>query len=304
MDPQLLRSFVAIARNGHLGRAAAELHLCKPAISKHLKELEHLLEHVLFERSIAGMRLTSAGDRLLPMAQKALAALDDVETAAQQIGNRLTGCVDIGTVGDAAWLRAPQFLGILHRHHPELSVFLHQGMSGQVQRDILEGRLTAGWVLGSVDDSALTTRTLTSVRMRVIGPHAWAKQLSTATVRDLADFPWVDTPAGCAHTHHRQSLFAQCGRQPTGRFHADSERALYGIAAEGLALSLLREDVAFAGQREGDLALWPGIFPDLQLRFVIPTIRRDEPIGRALVDAALRSWGMGRPGDSPRGHRR
>lgn len=295
MEPNLLRSFLAIASHGQLGRAAIELNLCKPAISSHLKELEQRLEQVLFERSVSGMRLTPAGSLLLPIARKALAALDEVTTAAQQIRNRVAGIADLGTVGDAAWLRAPQVLDLLHRHHPDLSVRLHQGISGQVQRDVLEGRLTAGWVLGPVDDAALTSRVLASVRMRIVGPRAWTKQLATATVRELADFPWVDTPATCAHARHRQTLFAQCGRQPSGLFQADTERAFYAIAVEGLALTLLREEIALVGQREGVLALWPGSVADLHLRFVIPTIRRDEPIGRALFDAAQRSWGLSRP---------
>ena len=300
MDPHLLRSFVVIARHGHLGRAAADLHLCKPAISNHLKELEQKLEQVLFERSISGMRLTTAGSQLLPVAQKALAALDDVTTAAQQISNRVSGIAAMGTVSDATWLRAPQALNFLHLHYPELSVRLHQGISGQVQRDVLEGRLVAGWILGPVEDAALTTRILSNVRMRVVGPWAWAQQLATASVRELADFPWVDTPTTCAYSRHRHMLFANSGRQPTGVFQVDSECALYGVAAEGLGLSLLREEMALTGQRDGVLAVWPGAVPDLHLRFVISTIRRDEPIGRALVDAALRSWGLSRTNASPR----
>ncbi|MBA2481216.1 MAG: LysR family transcriptional regulator, partial [Planctomycetes bacterium] len=251
MDSYLLRSFVVIARNGHLGRSAIELHLCKPALSNHLKELEQTLEQVLFERSGTGMRLTPAGSRLLPIAQKALDAVDEVTTVAHQIGMRVTGRADIGMVGDAIWLRAPQALTLLQRHHPELMVHLHQGVSGNVQRDVLEGRLAAGWVLGPGDYAGLTSWLLTRVGMRIVGPLAWAQQLASASVRELADFPWVDTPATCAHAQHREALFARGGRQPVGHFHADSERAHYGIAAEGLALSFLREEVALAGQQDG-----------------------------------------------------
>jgi DNA-binding transcriptional LysR family regulator len=294
MDPHLLLSFVAIARNGHLGRAAIELHICKPAISSHLKELERRFQQVLFERTNEGMRLTAAGSVLLPLAQKALEALTEVTDAAKHLGNRVAGTVDIGTVSDPVWIRAPQMLNLLHRHHPDLSVRLHHGMSGQVEQDVREGRLAAGWVLGPVEDAALVSRTLTNVRLRVVGPRSWAQQLDSATIDELADFPWVETPALCAHARHRVALFANSVRQPIGRFFADSERAHYGIAAEGLALSLMREDVALAGKDGGDLAIWPGAVRDLHLRFVIPTIRKDEALGRALSHAALRSWRVSR----------
>jgi len=292
MDPHLLRSFVAIARLGHLGRAAAELHLCKPALSTHLKELERRLEQVLFERTASGMRLTSAGTRLLPIANKALAALDDVCAVAKEISSRLSGRADLGTVADSIWLRSAQVVDLLHRHHPDLKVHLHQGLSGQVQRDVLEGRLAAGWMLGPADEPALTTRVLTSVRLRVVGPRAWAQKLKDATIEELADFPWVAAPDTCAYHRHRQFVFASLGRQPQDSCHADTERAMMGLVSEGLGLCLMREELAQAGQRDGNMAIWDGAVPDLHLRFVIPTLRRDEPIGRALMESAVRPWGQ------------
>jgi DNA-binding transcriptional LysR family regulator len=294
MDPTLLRSFVVLARLGHLGRAAGELQLTKPAISYHLKELESAVKHPLFERSPTGMLLTAAGSQLLPVAQQALDALDAVAMTAANLSNRLSGRALIGLIGDAVWLRAPQVVGFLHRHHPDLRVHLHQEVGESIPGAVLEGRLTAGWVLGAVHEAGLAARTLGRVRLSVVGPRAWARQLQHASVGELADFPWVDAPAHSAFTLHRQSLFASSGRLPTSLFQADSERALYGIAAEGLALTLLREDLALTGQEAGDLAIWPGQVPDLHLRFVIPAIRRDEPIGQALFTAVLRAWGQDR----------
>lgn len=106
------------------------------------------------------------------------------------------------------------------------------------------------------------------------------------------------TRGACPHhspfTLHRQALFATCGRLPHGCFQADSERAMWSLAAEGLALTLLREDFALEGQQAGALSLWPGAVPDLPLRFVLPTIRQDEPLGEALFVAVMRAWGSGR----------
>lgn len=59
MDTTLLRSFVTLARLGHLGRAAGALQLTKSAISYHLKELENAVHQTLFTRSAGGMDLTA-----------------------------------------------------------------------------------------------------------------------------------------------------------------------------------------------------------------------------------------------------
>ncbi len=58
--------------------------------------------------------------------------------------------------------------------------------------------------------------------------------------------------------------------------------------SESLAVSLLREDLALVGQEAASSRC--GQVPGLRLRFVLPTIRRDEPIGRALIDAVACSW--------------
>lgn len=296
MDPILLRCFAAIARQGHLKRAADELHLTKQTICYHLKELEAAVRQPLFSRSPSGMRLTEAGRHLLPIAQKTLDAYDEFTASAEDLGRGLSGRVDLGVISDAVWLRAPQVMVLLNRHHPDLAVRLHHAQSGLVPRDILEGRLTAGWVMGSIDQPGLAVRTLANFRMRVVGPRSWARQLDGSVLSDLADFPWVDAPEHCAFTFHRRFLFAESGRQPVGRFQVNSERALYGIVTEGQVLSLLREDHALAGQQAGELALWPGTVPALRLSFVLPTIRQDEPIGRALFDAVSQVWGLSRAG--------
>lgn len=198
----------------------------------------------------------------------------------------------LGTVCDPIWLRASQMVDFLRRHHPELHVHLHQGLSGQVQRDILEGRLTAGWILGPVDEPALTTRVLTSVRMRIVGPRPWAQQIRDASLEELADFPWISSPESCAYHRQRQVVFSGSGRKPRDCCYADSERAMLGLVIEGLGLCLVREEITHSGQRDGSLAVWNGTIADLHLRFAIPTIRRDEPIGRALMDASVRAWGQ------------
>jgi len=95
------------------------------------------------------------------------------------------------------------------------------------------------------------------------------------------------------YTPTSNALF-QAGYPPAGRFHAGAESALYGMIAEGLAVGLMREDLALKGQKSGVLSLWPGRVPSLHLRFVLPSICRDEPVGCALTEAAMRTWDASR----------
>jgi DNA-binding transcriptional LysR family regulator len=74
--------FVAVANEGHVGRASAALHVAQPAVSRQIRRLEAELGATLFVRTPRGMQLSEAGERFLSHATKILgavrAARDDV----------------------------------------------------------------------------------------------------------------------------------------------------------------------------------------------------------------------------------
>ncbi|MEV4350444.1 LysR family transcriptional regulator [Actinoplanes sp. NPDC049596] len=74
VDLRKLRYFVAVARQLHYGRAAAELHIAQPVLSRQIRALEDELHAQLFRRDRRSTELTDAGRRLLEDAVPLLAA--------------------------------------------------------------------------------------------------------------------------------------------------------------------------------------------------------------------------------------
>ncbi|MCA9586359.1 MAG: LysR family transcriptional regulator [Myxococcales bacterium] len=76
-----LHYFVAVAEEGHVGRAAARLRVAQPPVSRQLRALEDELGQALFERTPRGMRLLPPGERFLVYARAALSAIEQGRAA-------------------------------------------------------------------------------------------------------------------------------------------------------------------------------------------------------------------------------
>ena len=80
-----VQSFIAVAEEGHVGRAARRLHLTQPPLSRHILSLEEELGARLFERTPRGMRLLPAGEVFLAHARRILAEVDAATTAIRSL---------------------------------------------------------------------------------------------------------------------------------------------------------------------------------------------------------------------------
>lgn len=85
MSLEQLESFVAVAEEGAVVHAARRLHLTQPPLSRRIQSLEDELGVPLFQRAARGMRLTPAGERLLPHARQILAAVAEVRAVTGEV---------------------------------------------------------------------------------------------------------------------------------------------------------------------------------------------------------------------------
>lgn len=85
LDLRLVHAFTVVAEHLHFGRAAAELHLAQPALSRQIRRLEEQVGARLFARDTRGTHLTPAGAAFLPGAREALGAARAAAEAARDV---------------------------------------------------------------------------------------------------------------------------------------------------------------------------------------------------------------------------
>ena len=122
MDLRRLRHVVALADELHFGRAAERVHLSQPAFSRSIQAIEEDLGIRLFDRNLAELRLTPAGDFVVKRARRLLfdarCMQRDIDLyRGADLGNTAFGCGPIPAVS-----LMPRVLSELRRLHPQVAL--------------------------------------------------------------------------------------------------------------------------------------------------------------------------------------
>ena len=103
MEIRHFRYFLAVARHGHFTRAAEQLGIAPPTLSRQIQDMERELGVRLFERSQREVSLTAAGRALLTEAEQAVQQFDAAQLGAQRAGRGDSGRIELGYVASAAY---------------------------------------------------------------------------------------------------------------------------------------------------------------------------------------------------------
>ncbi|MFI0717242.1 LysR family transcriptional regulator [Streptomyces inhibens] len=150
MELRQLRYFLTVAEELHFGRAAERLHIVQSAVSQQLRRLERELGTELFARSTRVVRLTEAGNRLLPYAREMLALQAGAREAIDELRSEQAATVRLGTSsGLGAWLDAVLTAFTRHTGHAQLELVtssteerLAQVRAGDLDAALLRGERT------------------------------------------------------------------------------------------------------------------------------------------------------------------
>lgn len=127
LDSELLRTFLAVAENGNVTRAAQRMGRTQSAISMQIKRLEEMLGEALFERGARGVKLTRRGGGLVENARRIITLLD--ETASSMRAPQLGGPVRIGLPEEYGQPVLSRALGAFAKRHSKVEVTVRFGYS-------------------------------------------------------------------------------------------------------------------------------------------------------------------------------
>jgi len=154
LNLHLVRIFVAVAEMRNFSRAAEQLYISQPAVSKAIQELEYQLGLSLFNRVGRSIQLTEAGEVLHANAQAIFAAERAAETALDQMRGLEHGYLAIGASRTIGSYILPAVLGAFSRLYPGINLFLDIGNTPQIAEKLLDARLDTAFVESPVDPAS------------------------------------------------------------------------------------------------------------------------------------------------------
>lgn len=295
MELYQLRTFVAVAEEGHLTRAAERLFVSQPAVSAHIKALEEELGVVLFTRSARGMQLTREGTALKAQAEAALKSVGDLLTQARSLRENLTGQVRLALNTDPDLLRIRQLVDFLRVAHPKLEVHLPQSMSNIIIEDVRAARLDGGFAFVSEQGAAALPAELCGLKLaettlHVVGPKSWSERLARLGWEELAGESWVWFTDSCPC---RELLERQLGPYTDAIRKVaitDYEGTLKALVTSGAGLGLMHHDEARGWEKCGDVCVWPHDSLPIGIYFLYRQDRAGDPALRAVLAALAKVW--------------
>ncbi|SFR58271.1 LysR family transcriptional regulator, hydrogen peroxide-inducible genes activator [Yoonia tamlensis] len=151
-----LRYFEALARHAHFGRAAEACAISQPALSVQIKELETLLNTVLFERSSRHVQLTQFGVEFAGRVRAILQSVDELGEMARAAQGGLQGRLRIGVIPTIAPYLLPQLIGQLDRTFPDVDVQIRETVTPRLIQELAEGRIDTAIVALPVAEPWMT----------------------------------------------------------------------------------------------------------------------------------------------------
>jgi DNA-binding transcriptional LysR family regulator len=265
MNFRQLECFVAVVDEGSFTRAARRVGISQPSLSQHIRALEADVSGTLLDRLPQGVSLTPAGRVLLPEARLAVRALERGRQSARSALALELGELEIATVLSMAVGVLPRHIGVWHERHPNVSIRLHEFR----HRTLLEDAVEQG-----VADFAIGPRPI----RRWDGPHeivGWEEFVIVVAPSDslarrkhvrldeLRDREWV-----LYHPDHGlagivDEVCRREGFRPQGAVRTSQAEGAVRLAAAGLGVALVPDNIVVPGIETGVLRLEPRLLREV-----------------------------------------
>ena len=175
MDIRGLRAFIAVAETGSFTRAGQRMQVSQSAVSQQIRSLEDAVGAALFTRQARTVKLTQAGDVLLPYARQITAKVDEARAVISDFEAMGRGRVVIGAGAAACLHLLPHLLSEFSARFGKIEIQVISGLTFETLQRTVDGTVDLGFVVLPVEEAGVVVTELGRDELVAIAPpgHHW-----------------------------------------------------------------------------------------------------------------------------------
>lgn len=271
MDLKQLEYFVRVAELGSFTRAAQQLRIAQPALSRQVRLLEVELRQNLLIRNGRGALPTEAGKLLL---EHGRGILHQVERAKEDLGRArggLSGRVAIGLPTSVARVLAVPLTREFRKQLPQATLSISEGLSVAMQESLINGRLDIALLYNAMPNADVELLPLLEEALYLVKPAALGSATSSPTTRktasksapvsaakkskvakvtlaDVAQLPLVIPSKPNAIRNLVETRLGDLGLRPSIALEIDGVSAILELVADGAGCAVLPQSAVLSSQ--------------------------------------------------------
>ena len=258
--------FHEVAKLRSFSKAAEQLFISQPAVSKHIKGLEDTAGMGLIQRRRGGFSLTEAGKILFKYTHKISSPLMEVENLLENLKKEYQGILKIGTTESYSKGLMPKLLSGFQASFPFMKIALDVGNSEEIEKSLRDYKNDLG-LIGVVKFSSRFewVSFLREELVLIVSPdHPLAKK-KAVSLKELGRYPLILRAKGSTTRRVILQAFKEMGIHPSLLIEAGSSEFIKQWVSEGKGISIIVERTVEDEEKRGVIKTIP-ILETLYLR--------------------------------------
>jgi DNA-binding transcriptional LysR family regulator len=232
--------FHEVAKHKSFSKAAEELFISQPAVTKHIKELERKVGMGLIQRRRGGFSLTEAGEILFKYTHKISSHLMDIENLLENLKKDHQGILKIGTTESYSKGLMPKLLSGFQASCPFMKIALDVGNSEEIEKSLLVYKNDL--VLIAVTKKTSRFESIPFLKeelVLIISPNHPLVKRKTVSLKELERYPLIIRAKGSTTRRIILQAFKEVGIHPSLLIEAGSSEFIKQWVSEGKGVSII-----------------------------------------------------------------
>lgn len=253
MKSTYLKVFYIVAKHQNISKAAKELNVTQPAISRIITSIEEEYETKLFIRSKSGVSLTREGLHLFEIIKNPLEELRKVESALESIGTLSDNVVHIGATATALSCYLFAKLEIIKKRFPKASFKIYTNSSKNLTSMVSKGIIDFAFITTPfIKNDELEVYDVYQFNNILIAPISYKDKIKgKVSIADLEKFPFILLNREMQFREHVEEYLLKNGVKIIPSYETDSSSVLIPFVENDCGLTFVPEETAKESIKEG-----------------------------------------------------